>query len=389
MKVPVGHIFPKGTVIGLDATGQRWLVDIEVKTKKIKAILTSKHVPGSIKIMRNTKLTNLVVVKHAKYPHVALDGYMKELVAYYYQTNAYQVIKKRVEWEPWHKRWEKECAEDFKDNFTLEELKGVNDYKFLSAYTLKGKDYVLPIFGYKDISSLSGKPLFYPDTFYKKSRTPRCIYKAEDTGNFPFIYNAVINGINENGTNVNKKVVVFLHGFTSPPKWHYGVWQHVFGHGNLLSEEEKLWKTLWKQAVQDPKDQAIFEKCKLNQDGDSCDEAYCIENLLFKTIHGNIKDSCKKYLVQIVTFFNATSTISMKAFNKPNDNCKVLKIYCINQSSGIYSKTVFYGRSHNWDDNAPVLHLFPVTMYLSSKWPGLHINFDSYPLTFNGFLKIA
>lgn len=369
----MGHIFSVGTVKQQDAYG-RWLVNIEIDSKSVITILHNEHFSRKMKIFRGMQLKNLVVIgKGKKCFYIALDKYMEPLVAYYYNNNNHRVFKEKIKWDLWHSRWKNDCNEGFLNKFTVEEFKNNGDYRFLSAFKLKGEDYVLPIFGYKDLCSLQGKPLFYPNTYDKKGKAPRCVYKTDAFGNLPIRYTARLR----NGLSIPlcRDVFVFLHGFPSPAKWHYGVWKHMLEMApNAVGGDKNLWKRLLQGRfpATEP-NSSLFNNCKLNDSpykATSCNEDNCLQLLLFAKIQKEIAAFCKMYLEQIVTLFESNTTIhNIKVFNRVNEGCKEIELTSINQMKTIYQQSGLSGICHNWDDEKPVIHISPVTMYLPHKQP--------------------
>ena len=343
--IPVGHIFPKGRIIRQIDFG-KWLVEIFYDSNPTEVILKKYNPPRIFK--RGDELANLVVIGQGdKYCHVVLDEYMDALIDYFYIKD-YPVLKKnRPEWALWHRCWRKDCSKEFVNNFSVEELSIKKRYPLLTPFKLKTNDYVLPVFGYRDISFLNGNPLFYPSTFEKGKYIPYCVYKTDDIGYFPKSYSAKLIASSGEGLEHNQEVLVFLHGFTHPAKWHYGVWKH------------RPWVA---------KNKKVFSNCK-SIPNKSCDEIHCVTDSLFRKIHPIIKNDCLEYLKAIVTLFESNSTKLIKISDRVNEECKEIVVGCLDNILGKREFQIFYGICHNWADQNPVFHLNPVTMYMTDKEP--------------------
>lgn len=362
MNIKVGYVFPIGKVKGRDPHTKRWFISAKMNSERFMVVLKDRFIPKGVKIKYAIELNNLVVIGHGeKYMHVALDGYLDELVRYYY----HEPYLKKTRWRSWFKRWEAECAEQFVNNFSTEEIKHNAKNEMLSVFKLKGKDYVLPVFGYKDLNLLSSPSLFYPDIVKESGHINRSVYKTDSLNYFPRLYSAKV----ENGS-FSKDVYVYLHGFTSPAKWHYGIWKHVFmgKAGSEFGEERELWEKIFKIKFP-PTLHNIFNYCLPNKNDNSCDEAYCIDELLFRKIHIKIKDFCRIYLEQIVTAFELNTINIIKIFNVPHGNSVKIKLVFNYHVNGTHGKAIFKGICHNWNNNTykPAIHLIPITFYLGSK----------------------
>lgn len=393
--IQIGHVFSEGVVAGKDAYG-RWLVKAKVNDSKTKwVILQDKYISPTTTVKRSMSLYNLVVIGQGRKGRlrVALDGYMKDIVSYYYIIGPHNVYAEKSKWYVWYERWREECAEEITNNFTIEELEieelEINTCYINSIFKLKGKNYVLPAIGYKDLDSLQGVLLFYPDTFFKNNLIARCIYKTDDADGFPKIYKAKLEGLSDKGISISMEVLIMLHGFTSPAKWHCGVWNHMLGlTPNSSGREHGLWEKVLGKGL--PVSKNLFSNCKLNQKGTSCNEIYCVKESLFQKIHSQIKDYCKTYLEQMVTLFESNSTnIKVEVFERSDEESKELELGCIMDfkgTKGIQGGLLLRGKCHNWMDNRPVFHLTPITMFLDDKHSP-NFKFKAKGKIFSGSLK--
>lgn len=414
MNIQVGHIFRKGIVTGKSFDAKHWIVEVEINGQRIETILDPEYAPRYMDIKKNIlkrgKIENIVVIKHqGRKLFVAKENYLEVLIRFYYIKKEMKTLQNRLwetdlpfdltdnnnfyypdinKWSVWHERWKNECTEQFAQNFTIEESSYDTNQKQLNVYVLKGENYVLPVFGYRDLCFLEGKPFFYPSIIKDSRFVERCVYKTDK------------NDISHNkkfmakieSKNILKDVSIFLHGFTYPAKWHYGIWKHVLALSPDANKEEKLlWKNITENSPPIPSD--LFNRCKVciqNNKGITCDEIYCIKKSFFRDVHPEIKLLCQKYMKEMVTSLESNETNVIRVYNGPYENCKRITLVYKYQKAGIYHWTVFYGICHNWNDNnhKPVFHLNPLTMYKDSKELTYKVeNNNSNRAIFEGFLK--
>lgn len=424
--IPIGHVFPKALVIDRDAYNSRWILKaipdgVDEKTKiamdkanfnkadilqKPALILASKYVPPTIEVKETKIIQNLVVIgKVQNKLLVALKGYGKALRDYFYtklssdktiktilgrHIENYSYTKSNISYKPvksnWNllfDKWKDDCGERFKDNFKVEEIVFNVDIPFLNVFIVRCKDYVFPVFGFKYINLLLGESLFYPNIVDEDSYSAQSIYKTDNLGNFPRQFTAKIKN-----NSVSKEVLIFLHGFIYPAKWHFGIWKHVLALTHSSEERERLfWAKLWGTNFSVNHD--LFKYCKAVKDKEGkeviCDQEKCVSLSLFKDVHPQIKDYCKLYLEQFVTSLES-NTINTIAIFKSATCYNKIELVCVYQTEGIYQKIVFRGICYNWDNTTyhPVLHLVPLTMYLD-KTP-LSLRTDGNKSIFSGSL---
>lgn len=386
--IPIGHIFSKAIVTKRDIyENPSW--NLEDSYRKYTLILKDENVPHGMEIKLNNYLENLVVIEFHQKVHtyyVALCGYLDKLLMYYYCNishnksdwnlwgnkipRAYvadisvEYVPRISKWDYWRTRWNEECGKEFISNFMLKKPDVKINNLLLNVFELQGKDYVLPIFGYKSIEVLKGNLCFFPRIITKNNNSyysEWSAYKTDDINNFPNLYVAKIKN-----DAVFKDVIVFLHGFIYPTKWHYGIWKHVFALApEAVPGEKPLWERVFNKELYL---QDFFKSCKPNYKKTSCEETNCLVQSLFTNVHSNIKEYCKKYLESIVTFFQLSTTNTIHITK--NRSGYSIDLVCDSQSEGIYKRIVFDGIVYGWDDqNKPALHICPKTMYLDSHMP--------------------
>ncbi|GAB61729.1 hypothetical protein KSU1_C0133 [Candidatus Jettenia caeni] len=401
--IPIGHVFPEALVIDRDIYNKRWILKVvtdnnekkdtvKLKSKisgfneilqETKLILADKYVPPGVEI-KETEIVKILVVikKEQNKAYVALKGYSKILRDHFYfkyllnesiktllgipieaPLSRSKVIykPKKSNWKLWSNKLREDCGEQFKNNFKVEDEVYNVDIPFLNVYIVRGKDYVFPVFGFKYLSTLMGKLLFYPDIIDTNGNSERSVYRTDGLNNFPMQFTAKIKN-----SGALKDVRVFLHGFTYPAKWHFGIWKHMFSLLPGANEDETaLWEKMLRYSFFPEK---TFKFCKPNQDNSSCDEEHCVSLSLFKDIHPQIKDYCRLYLEQFVTLLKS-NTINNVAIFKDRHSCNKIELICVCQNKGIYQKAIFRGVCYNWDSNNShfVFHLTPVTMYLDKN----------------------
>lgn len=302
--IPIGYIFPEAKVLGRSKGAHNpWI--LKTDSEKNRLLLRDEYIPHHMRIKRGEILHNLVLIGYGKKVfHVALGNYEKILIDNYYCYPSFSYKPRKECWRKWQNSWQVECSENFKNNFSIDEFKYKTDDLLLDIFWLKGKNFILPVFGYKDLDALHGTPLFYPDFFDKNSNVERSVYKTDGIDNFPQMYTAKITGENSK-TDISRDILIFFHGFTYPAKWHLGVWKHILAQSRDAREKEKaFWEKIWNTTF--PVFNNLFKYCKTvkNKDGEevTCDENACLSLSLFKKIHLEIKNFCRKYLEQFVTW---------------------------------------------------------------------------------------
>ncbi|MEE4357731.1 MAG: type III-E CRISPR-associated protein Csx31 [Desulfococcaceae bacterium] len=208
---------------------------------------------------------------------------------------------------------------------------------------------------------------------------PRCIYKTEDSDiPKPCCFKGEIQL--KNTKNDVRQVHIFLHGFIFPCKWHYGVLKHMLCAPKFRKNDDReRWETF------EGKEIGIFDmkkikECCENKDQTSCDESYCNKNGLFEKIHPELKDYCRRYLNQAVSFFGENSEKKIRIweskieeFNTPKfieTDCRnEVKISDMARQLGMKGPEreeilILRGYSYDWESaEEPAIHLYPLTLY--------------------------
>lgn len=397
MDIKKGHIFSRGIIKGQTASGE-WQVVVEIASKPVIFILENKYVPPDIRIKRDTPIYNIVVIKHKNEKfYVALYKYWDTLIKYYYPNSYWN----ETAWNFWYSRWKDECAEKFKDNFSVINIKTDHKPPLSRYYGLKGQGYILPIRGYRDIDFMHGPQLFFPDVFKLSDDSPpnepkasRSVYKENGLGSIPLTYKAkIVRTLWGSTVGETKDVHVFLHGFPSPAKLHFDVWKHLLGFRDGKEKEAALWhkdfdKELNKEIGTINK--SLFNSCKPNHKNKSCDEPHCVNSSLFKTIHPKIKPLCGELFKQIVTLLESNATNTLKITEEPIGNVKRIFLTYIKEETRNSARQylVFKGISYNFEANIPTLHIIPITLFFETNPNFMPIDqFDNNKLIFTGSLK--
>ncbi|KHE91661.1 MAG: hypothetical protein SCABRO_02599 [Candidatus Scalindua brodae] len=391
-KFTIGYIFPSAKVKYVDSSDEFSILEFVSNSdeRKFELFLWKQYTPHTLNVKTGASLKNLVFVEYGKKERllVATEEFgPPALMKKYYVNNDAQFWVLKRNWKKWYRRWTKECGVDFEDNFKIEKVNLPIDEPspLRSLYALRGKDYMLPVLGCKNLDYLRGYPLFYPGVADNDYNRSSCVYKTDrdDTTDFPKCYEAKI--INYNDINEAKNIRIYLHGFLYPAKWHHCIWKHIFAltNPNHIPEGEKqLWENYWKTKNIA---ESVFNNCKENSKYSSCDTTHCINQSLFDDVHDRIKAKCKNFLEEIVTAFETKTTNRIVT---SNGNCKSDKEITILLAREIeiiveqdtvllgrkitpafiqkvYLHVKFTGICHNWSDDLPVLHIRPVTMHLN------------------------
>lgn len=378
-KLPIGYIFSSAVVKYVGPYANTFKLESRVNGRIYKLLLSSRYIPdgrplGNIK--KNSELENLVVIeitrgRYGRKYRVACVNYWDELKWMYYGRD---FKRNRTNWQKLLTRWEDECGIDLKDNFKIEKINPTIDDETKDLYALRGKGYLLPVWGCKNLDHLEGKPLFSPngalcgDYYTYKTDTT-------STADFPKHYDtAIISDENGGGRTIN----IFYHGFIFPIKWHHCIWKHIFALTRKANKEENgLWKNYWNETV--PTEE-IFSECESNEKDLSCNDKNCIKKDLFKDVHAKIKGRCQKFSKEIVTSFESNTTKYIAVSNVDIKQYKEIKIVFIKeieikapsvlfgneitQNEAIYQYAIFSGACYNWDQEIPVLHINTRTMFI-------------------------
>lgn len=356
MSSPVGYIFQQGLVICKDPYG-RWIVQVYLGGKKENVILEDTFINKGLTLKKGDYTSNLVVIDNSnKNLKVALDNFMAKLKDYYYIGNTCRISVNK--WEPWYNRWTTECAAGFKTNFSITNS-GLQLSNGDPIYQLRGNNYFLPLRGMRNSSHLKPSELFYPATPYKGSASIAA-YKTDGTNGFPLLYSG--SGKSTDGLD-DKNVLIFLHSFLDPHKWHYGVWKHILGLEPTANKNED--GVLWNNVLGNGKGNSYssyFSRCQ-SKDG-NCNDTDCLSKNLFSNVHAQIKHLCAAYLKEVVTCFeDGTTNITVIVRREENKWVQVV-VEASLIKKGVEEILILKGECYNWDDNGiPVMHLIPITLY--------------------------
>ncbi len=363
-----GHIFKTGKVVDLDSYG-RWVVEVASGDQKFNVCLEPGFIPDDAQIEKGSTLSRLVLIDAAApAPKVALAGYLSVLKEIYYEN-----CRPRMDlWQHWYGRWDDECTEGFSEGFktcATRERMG----KTFKLYELRGHDYILPISVMTFMDHLQPPESFFPDVAYWNDKTDNysvssALSRSDEVPHFPFCYSA------KAASHDNKKqfdVLIYLHSFTIPFKWHYSIWKHVLGLSPSANNTEDgvLWDDL-SQSCNTGICASVFSECRENQKngkGTSCDPHHCRTNKLFPKVHEQIKPVCRKYLEDLVTFFESCPTNQLTVCFPVGGRQDVEVVFCGEDSKKVHRKSVLRGICYRYQSRRPVLHLTPITFYKAKK----------------------
>lgn len=324
-----------------------WAID-HPEISDVRLILFSEYLDSTTILEKDSMIQNLVLIKRDKnLIYVALKNYIEDLAEYYYSfSNGLSPLKNS--WNNCYMKWRSECSgNQFTSiGFSLRETSfNKKEYKI---YELDGKKYRLPLLAPVVVELLQGDPLFYPHVFYinreNKEKTGYAVYKTDnDSLTFPMFYKGKVKG---RSISITREVLIYLHGFVEPFKWHFGIWNHKY-----------------------KKNKKLFPKCVFEEY--ICDVSACLKAKLFKEVHLKIKNDCHKYLLDIVTFFESNTTKKMlKASDK--GMYTHIEINCNGNTISEKNWLVLRGVSHDWKTNRdkPTIHVMPLTFYEKESFSG-------------------
>ena len=251
-----------------------------------------------------------------------------------------------------------------------------------------------------EINMLKGPHEFFPASLYYQSGMPRNLYKHDGTDR---ILPAYFKGqVSLKNTRQTKAVHIYLHGFTSPAKWHFGVAKHVLGMTDFggSSGDKKRWEAFEGKKVGSV-EASVFDRCRTNNNRTSCHEGVCRTKGCFSKIHPFIKDYCRRYLRQALAFF-PERTAFIRIWNgnrlKPTADPKIAEVKCVRQVrenpfSERHDTLILRGYSYDWtSQDEPTLHLCMLTLYAGSystvPYPHTRTRFDKGTLLGYGKLRI-
>jgi len=326
-------------------------------------ILRNQYCPPGMKFERDKPLKELIVIGYNEtydYIYLAKQDYLDTLMDFYYDPNLYL---KYTPFPHLESDWMNACSKDnFNDAFRLTGKKG--RIKGRRWFEVKGPMSSIVIQELNIMNDLKGPHNFFPDSFYNDDQL-RSLYKTDTNDiEMPLYYpgEAIFKV-------AKQKVHIFLHGFTSPAKWHYGVWKHVLclkPVGNPL--DKKKWEAFENNTVTFA-NQNLFNKCKENDKGSSCNEKHCRDNKLFSNMHPHIRNYCHRYLKQAISFFetNALKEIEVWTNDRYTNSLPHKIIVCItnrNKSQNRLEKLILKGYCYDWDKaECPTIHLFIITLF--------------------------
>jgi len=357
-----GYIFPKGRYEGETASGGYHIL-VRSEDYEGPAILDKKYAK-EMRFDRARSVKDLVVIKHDPDGlHVAKNHYFDRLVSAYYAGNR----PKTKRFPHWEDDWRAACSrEQFGSNAFRKQGRGKKTHWF----ELRGGKSIVPVQELSELRTLKGQHEFFPASLYYQKGMPRTLYKQDSTDG---VLPAYFKGETSLNTGQTRTVHIYLHGFTSPAKWHFGVLKHVLGimdfGGNR--EDKKRWEAFEGKKVGNVRE-SVFDRCRTNSDRTSCNESLCRKKDCFSQIHPAIREYCDRYMKQVLAFFPKKTAKHIRIWNgnrfSPTADPKIVEVKCQrevreNPFSERHETLILRGYSYDWTSHEPALHLCMVTLY--------------------------
>lgn len=280
-------------------------------------------------------------------------------------------------WLPWLKRWSKECSDDFADNFKVQSLPNSSDDFRQLIHILDGKGYMLPIFGAKESHILENPALFLPSLSSSKNGNDFVndikpyAYKSDGNSDVPIDYSARIYASEFSNRSrmgiLELPIKIYLHSYTIPFKWHYGVWKHVLGLAPESNPRQDgvLWTDVIEKTDID-NFRPLFSQCKPNKGMSSCESRLCSTKELFKHVHPELKDLSRQYFEKSVICFEKSTTNTIYVYSDQTEPWAYAELLMDSYNKLYSERLVLRGVSLNWwEDPQPVFHFAPVTYFRS------------------------
>jgi len=387
-----GYLFPEGEISGLLIHGDEYEVSCRTNDGvNIRAILASRHAHDNMNLNTGRKIKNLVVLgKEKGAVRVACANYFDELCRAMYAGDG-----KNLQRMPfWEESWKRDCSEEvYPSNFRITGQPsckyGIPSWQ--KWFEARGSSFILPVKSSRFIDSMDGHPHYCPLTAYT-IKEKRSVYKMDMPNIDPFLFKATARLVNGKSY-VDREIYVFLHGFVSPAKLHFGIWKHVCGiaPSRYPDDGPETWSQ-WTQRQINCPPRETFSRCKENKGGSSCNEIKCYNDKLFKEVHPSIKSLCKKYYSEIVTFFSTITSKYVYVYDESSLDHKYIKVVSVfgtknsviaeafsmafskmqtkssKNISDLKGRMVLAGASYDWKSSeTPTLHLTPVTLYIGKN----------------------
>jgi hypothetical protein len=381
-KLP-GFVFDKGFILGeVVNTGEtisskNYRVRLTCSEFETEGLLNGAFLPSGFQPENGMAVPQLVTIGHdSDGLHVAKDNYFSKLISHFYWKEGQQVR------EGTYPQWEQDWASIFsKKNYSQSTARhtGKGNYHKNRWFEFMGKHCRIPIREHNYLPLMKGPALFFPDSLYTPDRTvPRCLYKTEDENlKLPVSFNGRIS----TKKHPEKQVHIFIHGFPSPAKWHYGVLKHMLGIPPFGDDDQrKYWEHFEGMPVQEIQE-SVFQKCTVNPNNTSCDENACIRENVFSSVHPTLKPYCRRYLEQALRFFPISDIINVSIWTSQRHTASgpvLVEVKClrtINSDNPFQAlmrrdeidrqeSLILRGYSYDWHtSNNPTLHLFILTTF--------------------------
>ncbi|MDM8551710.1 type III-E CRISPR-associated protein Csx31 [Desulfobacterales bacterium HSG2] len=369
-----GYIFPEGECKG-EVPGDAYQVVVKSNHYTGPAVLEKDYVPEGMTLTRGKVIKELVVIGYdpdANMIRVAKDNFFHVLMECYFQCDK-GVRVKDERFPHWENDWKAGCSQKVFKTGTFQLVGKTHEKE--RWFELRGAKCCVPVREIPHLKkeNLEGHHQFLPASLYYQNNVPRSLYKLDGPDeDMPLCFQVKV----ALKKRPERRAHVVLHGFPSPAKWHYGVWQHILKN----KAEKERWEAFEGEPVPDlPK--SVFRECRKNWNKTSCDEGHCLKNRLFPNVHEEIRELCHRYLKQAVTFFSqeTTKTIRMWQGNPfdPQNDPKIAEVKCSNRieltefARQLGSKEtereeilILRGHTYDWESaEEPTFHLSVVTLY--------------------------
>lgn len=381
-KLP-GYVFDKGFILGeVAATGENVssknyrvrLISSEFETE---GLLNGAYLPPNVHPETGWEFSQFVTIGYdADGLHVAKDNYFSNLIAYFFSKKGRKVR------EGTFPQWEQDWSLIFsKKNYsqTVISLMEKGDYYESRWFECAGKHCCVPIREQDFLPLMKGPASFFPGSFYTTDRSvPRCLCKTEDENlNLPLPFRAKMSLKKHDDRTAN----LFIHGLTSPAKWHYGVMKHLLGIPPFGDKNQRKYWEYFEGMPVDGIQKNVFQNCTPNSDNTSCDEYLCWKKEIFSSVHRELRPYCRRYLAQALRFFPISDSIKIMVWKNQRltvGGPMLIELTChrqINKDNPFQAllrpdemdrqeSLILVGYSYDWHNSVdPTVHLFILTTF--------------------------
>jgi hypothetical protein len=383
-KLP-GYVFDKGFILGEVATtgeevsSKNYRVRLISSEFETEGLLNGAYLPPDVQPETGMEIPQFVTIRYdADGLHVAKDNYFANLIAYFFSKQG-QTVRDGT-----FPQWEQDWSLIFsKENYSrsVVNLTVKGDYCKSRWLECAGIHCRVPIREQDFLPFMEGPASFFPDTFYTSNRTvPRCLYNTDDENlELPLSFKVKMSLKKQ----ADRTVHLFIHGFPSPAKWHYGVLKHVLGVPSFSDKDQrKYWENFEGMPV-DEVQMNVFQNCIPNSNNKSCDEYLCLKNEVFSSVHQILRPYCRRYLGQALRFFPVSDSVNILVWKNQCPSVggpMMIELECRRQikikkdnpfqallrpdEMDRQESLILVGYSYDWHNSVdPTVHLFILTTF--------------------------